>query len=105
MSTTAGPTAELRARHDSIGAGLPSSAQICSAFRCNAARSMTPADRRRLVAQHDVLGDGQLGDDRTLLVDDGNAAVLRRRHIVNAPRSPSTQDLARHPAEGRRRTS
>ena len=32
----------------------------------------------RLVSQHDVLGYRQFGRDRPLLVDHGNAAILRR---------------------------
>ena len=40
-------------------------------------RSMRPSERGRLAAHEDVLGDRQVGEERRLLVDDGDAGGLR----------------------------
>ena len=48
----------------------------------------------RLLAEEDVLGHGHLGDERQLLVDDGDARAPRRPGALNETGLPVEHELA-----------
>jgi hypothetical protein len=52
------------------------------------------AAARRLVAEEDVLGDGELGDQRQLLVDDDDARLLGGADVRNVHGLALEEDLA-----------
>ena len=58
------------------------------------ARSIRPSAPQRLAAHEDVLGDREVGEERRLLVDDGDAGVARVGGAVEVDRLAVDQHVA-----------
>ena len=71
----------------------PSRVKICVASSRIARRSMRPTRLVRLAAHEDVLGHRQVGEQRRLLVDDGDAGGLGLRGAVEVHGFAVEQEL------------
>ena len=77
--------------------------QLLDAVRCSARAVDAPQRAERVAAHHHVLRHREVGEERRLLIDHGDAGVARVGRAVEVDRRAVDQHVARRPAAARRR--